>query len=157
VFEVLVVADDKQRAHHVGGDRWHRQRCGRHLAHDPHTLELSRQTWAPRQCRTFEDTWDQKYWNRPGDVDPEADGLLGTAVRGGVVPRGGYRVESRWSSAAWDNPPRPLAPVTSEPFTLLAGWSAFVQVHSYTSSRYDRREERSSQGHPRWRGAPTLS
>ncbi len=87
-------------------------------SHRVYTLELGRQIWAPRQCRTFEDMWDQHYWNRPGDTGRQRDGIVGTPVRGGAVPAGSYRLELRWSSAAWDNPPRPLAPVSSEPFTL---------------------------------------
>jgi hypothetical protein len=87
-------------------------------SHRIYALDLRRQIWAPRQCRTIEDTWDQHYWNRPGDARQEPDGVVGTAVRGDTVPPGSYHVESRWSSAAWDKPPRALAPVSSEAFTL---------------------------------------
>lgn len=87
-------------------------------SHRIYTLELRRQVWAPRQCRTIEDTWDQRYWNRPRDAEREGDGLIGRVVRGDAVPLGSYRVESRWSGAAWDNAPRPLPPASSGFFTL---------------------------------------
>ncbi|MGH9182364.1 MAG: hypothetical protein ACRDZ9_00815 [Acidimicrobiales bacterium] len=75
-------------------------------------------TWAPRQCRTLEDSWDQRYWNQDDEADGRRGDVSGTALRGDLVPAGRYRVEVAWNSAPRDHPPRPQPAVTTEPFTV---------------------------------------
>lgn len=55
------------------------------------TLDLREQVWWPRQCRRWEDAWDQRYSKRHPALQ---EGF------GDRAPPGQYRVRARWAGLA---------------------------------------------------------
>jgi hypothetical protein len=83
-------------------------------SHRVYQLVYIPQPWAPRQCRTWHDEWDQHYWNqaeRRSFAEP---------VRGERVPAGEFQVRATWAAISGRDSP-PLSkhpPVKSPPFTI---------------------------------------
>lgn len=69
-------------------------------SHVVHTLELHRRVWWPRMCRSWEDTWDLHYWNRPDQPRSYAG-----PARGDQVLPGKYRIEATWRVSRWADRP----------------------------------------------------